>query len=189
MSHACRKVSAIRCVLPAGSLRPVGRARRRVDADDAVLADAELAQLLADRARLSAPASGTACGPRRCPSPSRRRSAARPARPASRRRSPCARDLVGEPLQIVVASNRCSCADRTGTDRRRRIDAVDARRRPSGRASCRDRSAARSRAPLPTRPGHIALCSAGFVCVVMSQSFLPRVRFGRRDCPGRSVSG
>ena len=48
-------------------LRPLRRARRRVDADDAVVADAEVAQLPGDARRPCAPASGTPCAPRRSP--------------------------------------------------------------------------------------------------------------------------
>ena len=52
-SAASRKVSAIFLVLPAGSLAHSAGLGGRVDADDAVLADADVLQLLADRAGLA----------------------------------------------------------------------------------------------------------------------------------------
>ena len=56
----------------------------RVDADDAVGPDAQFAQPFGDPAALADLLDETACAPPRCPSPSRRRSAARPARRPSR---------------------------------------------------------------------------------------------------------
>ena len=52
-SAASRNVSAIFLVLPAGSLAHSAGLGGRVDADDAVLADADVLQLLADRAGLA----------------------------------------------------------------------------------------------------------------------------------------
>ena len=69
-----------------------------------------------------------------------------------------AADLVGQPLQVVVGR-----IDADVRIEEEQIDAVELRAvRPapsrSGRASCRDRSAARRPGPpLPTSPGHMAL--------------------------------
>ena len=190
MSHAWRNVSAIFFVLPAGILRPLGRARRRVDADDAVLPDAEIAQLLGDRAGLLHLRHEVASGPRRCPSPSRRRSAATPARRPSRPRSPWREPCRPAPSSRR-RSRRCSCADRRGTDRRRRTSRRPPRRRRSGRASCRDRSAARRR-DRPCRPGRATWrCAASDTCacvLMVSWTYVFFLRSGSLSgLPGTEV--
>ena len=82
-----------------GILRPLRRTRRRVDADDAVAADAEVFAASARSRTPCAPASGTPCAPRRCPSRIRRRSAATPARrairPSGSSRGSCRRAASG----------------------------------------------------------------------------------------------
>ena len=144
-------------VFPAGSLRPVGGAGRRVDADDAVRPHAQFAQLLADGAGFAAPGSRKlAALLRRSPSRSRRRSAAKPARRASRRPG-CAGRSCRQAASGRRRWSRCWCGARRGTDRRRR----SARHRPrpcAVRSSMVSRSIGGSESgPLPTRPGHMAL--------------------------------
>ena len=130
------------------------------------MADAEVAQLLADRAGLAHLRQERSSAPRRCPSPSRRRSAATPARRAIRRR--------GSSPRILSASRFRSSSRRIDADVRIEQEQVDAveldavRRAPrrSGRASCRDRSAARRRAAFAdqARP-HRVVESWVFMCV------------------------
>ena len=132
-------------------------------------------QLLADRARLADLRQKRAALVRRCPWPIRRRSAARPARRAIRRpvlsRRSCRRAVSGR--RRMESMLTCGIEEK-------QIDAVEPRAvrrgpRPSGSASCRDRSAAPRPVPLPTRPGHIALCSAGnFGCEAMDASVFQR---------------
>ena len=79
------------------------------------------------RGRAASCRCGTLCGPcwriaralRRCPWPSRRRPAARPAPPASRFRGPC-RGPCRQVWRCRRQRRRCSCVDRRGRGRRHR---------------------------------------------------------------------
>ena len=163
-SAASRNVSAIFLVLPSGSFSPVRRARRRVDAHDAVRPDPQFAQLLARSGRPCAPASRRPCAPPRSPSPNRRPSAATPARRAIRRRDSSLRILSASRLRSSSVESMLTCGSKRKRSTPSNVVAVHLAPPRSCRASCRDRSAAPSRAPLPTSPGHIALWMAGYLC-------------------------
>ena len=99
--------------------RPVVGAGGRVDAHHAVGADAEFAQLAADAARLFHLLDErlrSSALPIAEPPPVGGQTGAT-SEPTAR---PRVRDLVGEPPDVVSTWNRCSCAGRSGTGRRRR---------------------------------------------------------------------
>ena len=153
----------MRFVLPAGIFRPVRGTGRRVDAHDAVRTDAEVAQCFANRARLfhlreKALAIVVA---------SHRRSSAR-RRPHGRHErsdhEPACADAIGEPLQRVAIG-----VDVDVRVEEKEIDPVEAYAADfccRGQVEHRVEIDRRFRVgSLPTSPGHIALCSAGLVCV------------------------
>ncbi len=92
----------------------------------------------------------------RCPSPSRRRSAATPARRAIRRRGSCAAILSASCFRSSSDESMLTCGSKRNRSTPSNLTPPTSGR-ASGRASCRDRSAARRPGPLPTSPGHIAL--------------------------------
>ena len=144
--------------------RPVRRARRRVDADRRRTCGCRDRAASCRSRTPCAPASGTSCDPRRSPSPSRRRSAATPARPASRRRSRARATLSRSRFSSSSVASMLMC----GSNRNR---STPSNLTPSTfafavRSSIVSRSMDGSAPglPFPTRPGHMALCSAGREC-------------------------
>ena len=98
------------------------------------------------------PARGTSCAPRPRPSPSRRRSAARPARRPSRSTRPRDGDLVGQPLELVVAGVDVDVRVERGRGRRRRTS-TPSTSAAAVRSSIVSRSIGGSESgPLPTTP-------------------------------------
>ena len=116
---ACLKVSAILAWFPSGSSAQSLDAARRVDPDDAVRPDAQLAEPAGDLAALADLRQELRPAPRPRRSPSRRRWAARPGpRPS---RSPALASGPCRPAPSVRhRSRRCRYAARTGTGRSRR---------------------------------------------------------------------
>ncbi len=125
---------------------PVAGARRRVDPHDAVRPDAEVASAFARSRRLSAPASESSRDPRRFPSPSRRRSAARPARRRSRRRASSRQPCRPAASRSSSDESMLTCGSKRNRSTPSNLTPSTSRRR-SGRASCRDRSAVRCPGP------------------------------------------
>ncbi len=164
VGRPARKVSAIFFCVARGILRPVGRAGGGVDADDAVGADAELAELARRSRRPCAPASTNFL---RSSSLAHRRAAAgrRPDRRDDRADDQLLRaELVGELLQVVVCRVDADVRDRRGRGRRRRT-CTPSTSAAAVRSSIVSRSIGGSESgPLPTRPGHMALCTAGNLC-------------------------
>ena len=164
MSQASRNVSAIFLVLPAGSFA------HSAGLDAESMRTTPYVRMPSSRSFLP-----IAHALRTCvrnvpavlvarPSPSRRRSAATPARPASRRRSPS--------RAILSASRLRSSSRRVDADVRieeKQIDAVELRRRstlaPAVRSSIVSRSIGGSASGCPCRPGRAtSRCEvAGFV--------------------------
>ena len=162
-----------------GVLRPVGGACRRIDADDAVVADAEVAQALAELAGLPHIGDEFLAVRRPSPWPSRRPPAARPAPRWSRWRARVLRRLVGQPLDLVVGEVDVGVGG--GMED---VDAVElhaVRPRPwrSGRSWCRGRWAAPNPGPCRRGPAtsHCEAwenCSPAAMCPPMRFHFFQR---------------
>ena len=147
------------CVL-SGSLRPVAGTRRRVDPNHAIAPNPELPKLSADVARL-AHLVRNCCAPPRCPWPS----SAAGGRPHRRDQR------ADEENRLAILSRRRFRSSVDGIDagvriEQKEIDAVETGAVDFGgcgqvqhRIEIDEGSA--PGLPLPTRPGHIALCSAG----------------------------
>ena len=102
MVQASRKVSAIFAGVALWIFCPVGRARRGIDPDDSILANAYIAQCFRDATGLRHLREEILRDPSRSPSPIRRRWAAKPGATTEPTTKFRAAMLFREPLQVVV---------------------------------------------------------------------------------------
>ena len=151
----------MRCVLASGIFGPFRRTRRRIDANDAIAPHAQIAQLAPDHAAFRTWVRKLRAALRRA----HRGAAAGGAHTGatSEPHQVAARKLVRQPLQIVVG--RIDVGVRREQEQ---IDAVELYAVHLGGGSQVEHRVEIDRrlesGPLPTRPGHIALCRAGY-CV------------------------
>ena len=137
-------------------------------------ADAELAQLLGDAAALAGPAAGNSCGPRPRRARSRRRSAPR----SGATTEPTTKPLAAILSAIVFKSSSLISILICGSNRK--ISTPSNLTPSTSAAAVRSSIVSRSSEgsapgePLPTRPGHMALCSLGnvFLCVRTHEQIL-----------------
>ena len=175
-----------------GILRPLRRARGRIDADDAVLADAEVAQLLADRAglaHLGQEVLRSSSLPIAEPPPVGGQTGAT-SDPTTRF---LPRILSASLFRSSSVESMLTCGSNRNRSTPSNLTPFDFALRPSCRASCRDRSAAR-RPGRPCRPGPAtSRCEALGICAGPCASLSGRsyasVISSRPGCPDRSASG